>query len=275
MKTWALIISIIVILALVCSPALATSKSDLMSFYKGQSAPNIPTPSVTPSIPSWVVTPSPTPYFTNVIRVPPDWVGSISVVSAPPGANVYLDGQFRGTTPITITGVKAGYYPCEGDFNPAEYSCGFCGTGPVYHDLIVTMTGYQDYHPNSIVVRKGETVSISATLTPISTTKTPTNIPIPLPTRMPTGTGTGTLSVRSIPLGAPVIIDGVYKGMTPVTINGVSAGVATYYTQLEMAGFLHRDLPLLADPFRSTATSSEPFLHCFIYILFPRANHAR
>lgn len=225
MKTSALIISIIVILALVCSSGLAVSKNDLISFHKGQSVPATPTPSGTPSTPSWVVTPGPTPDFTHVIRVPLDWVGAISVVSVPPGANVYLDGQFRGTTPITIAGVKAGYYPCEGDFNPADYPCGFCGTGPVYHDLIVTMTGYQDYHPNSIVVKKGETVSLSATLTPVSTPITPKNIPIPLPTRMPTGTGTGTLSVRSTPSGAPVNIDGVYKGMTPVTLNGVSAGV--------------------------------------------------
>jgi len=63
MKAWALLIGIIFICALVYSPVLAISKSDLISFYKGQSVPAmpIPTPSVTPTptppqnpqIPSW------------------------------------------------------------------------------------------------------------------------------------------------------------------------------------------------------------------------------
>jgi len=63
MKSRSLIIGIIVILALLCSPVLAISKSDLISYYKGQSVPAmpIPTPSVTPTpvptqnpqIPSW------------------------------------------------------------------------------------------------------------------------------------------------------------------------------------------------------------------------------
>jgi hypothetical protein len=42
MKTWTVIIGIVVILAIVCSPALAISKADLIASYKGQSAPTIP-----------------------------------------------------------------------------------------------------------------------------------------------------------------------------------------------------------------------------------------
>lgn len=51
MKTWGIIIGIILILALVCSPVLAISKSDLISYYKGQSVPAmpIPTPTMTPT----------------------------------------------------------------------------------------------------------------------------------------------------------------------------------------------------------------------------------
>jgi hypothetical protein len=49
MKTWPLIISIVIILAIVCSPALAISKSDLIAQYMGQSPPAILTPVPTPT----------------------------------------------------------------------------------------------------------------------------------------------------------------------------------------------------------------------------------
>jgi hypothetical protein len=49
MKNVHLVFSIVIFLALVCSPVLAISKSDLISFYKGQSpAVPIPTPTVIP-----------------------------------------------------------------------------------------------------------------------------------------------------------------------------------------------------------------------------------
>jgi len=49
MKTWALLIGIIVFLAVLSTPVLAISKSALISSYKGQSVPTKPTP--TPIIP--------------------------------------------------------------------------------------------------------------------------------------------------------------------------------------------------------------------------------
>jgi hypothetical protein len=51
MKVWPCIIGILVILTLFCSPVLAISKSDLISYYKTQSTPAmpIPTPTVTPT----------------------------------------------------------------------------------------------------------------------------------------------------------------------------------------------------------------------------------
>jgi hypothetical protein len=52
MKTWLVTIGIIVIVAFVCSSAAAIGKSDLIAQYKGQSAPTIPTPTVTSFIPS-------------------------------------------------------------------------------------------------------------------------------------------------------------------------------------------------------------------------------
>jgi hypothetical protein len=217
MKAGSLIISIIVILALVCSPALSISKSDLLSQYKigqfpGPTTP-IPNPTQTHQVPSWYIAPTPTP----INNAHP--VGSISVTSAPIGAVIYLDGSFRGFTPMTILGVS----PTYGYFDSRGYITNRIGDHP--HQIKLTKIGYQEYTISDILVPEGKITTVSAALTPISTPKTPTNIPIPQPTQITTGTGTGTLSVRSTPPGAPVIIDGVHKGMTPVTIKGVSAGV--------------------------------------------------
>jgi hypothetical protein len=49
MKKLYLVISIVVILAIVCSPVLAISKGDLISYYKVQSVPTIPAPTSTPT----------------------------------------------------------------------------------------------------------------------------------------------------------------------------------------------------------------------------------
>ena len=62
MKNLRLVIGIVVILAIVCSPVLAISMSDLIAQHQGQSAPTIPTivPTTipTPVIPSSYVMPS-------------------------------------------------------------------------------------------------------------------------------------------------------------------------------------------------------------------------
>ncbi len=69
MKTWPLFVSIVIILAIVCSPALAISKADLISQYKGQSAPTIPTWTPTP-IPT-KPTPTPTPPTLDISPIIP------------------------------------------------------------------------------------------------------------------------------------------------------------------------------------------------------------
>jgi hypothetical protein len=40
----------------------------------------------------------------------PDRYGSLAVSSFPPGANVFLDGRFRGTTPTRLKGIPYGLY---------------------------------------------------------------------------------------------------------------------------------------------------------------------
>jgi hypothetical protein len=134
MKKLYLVIGIVVILALVCSPALAISKSDLISYYKGQSAPAMPIP-----------TPTATPTPTSLTGT-----GTIYVTCNQGGANVYLDGVYEGVTPsgayiigpnlLTLSGIPAGL-----------------------HQLKVAKEGFCDSSIR-VIVTEGETSSVFAYL---------------------------------------------------------------------------------------------------------------
>jgi hypothetical protein len=129
MRTWPLIISIVVILAIVCSPVLAISKSDLIAYYKGQSSPAmpVPTPTATPT-----VTPTPTsPIPSGFFPLPSPWkkdissvnpTGTLAVTSDPAGAPVYLDGVYKGITPIEITGVSTGFHSLRVTLDGIDHS---------------------------------------------------------------------------------------------------------------------------------------------------------
>ncbi|NYT20376.1 MAG: PEGA domain-containing protein [Methanomicrobiales archaeon] len=199
MKTWPRLIGVIIILALFCSPVLAISQSDLISQLRSQGA----------------------------------GTGTLSVTSSPVGAEVYLDGVYKGTTsgeqyffywdyfwdyqPVTITGIPLGL-----------------------HNLRVTLSGYEDYSswviiPNDKTVhvrlkaQSGSTTIPTTVPTTIPTT-VPTLTPTTVPTTVPTGqlplfVKTGTVSVSSTPTGARVSLDGVDRGTTPVIITGVPTGL--------------------------------------------------
>jgi hypothetical protein len=70
--------------------------------------------------------------------------GSLSVSSIPPGAQVVLDGEVRGVTPLSIQNIT------EGE-----------------HTLILQMDGYSDYTETVMVTPEGAVVS--ATLIPVFT----------------------------------------------------------------------------------------------------------
>jgi hypothetical protein len=208
MKIWGIVLSIIVILTIFCSPGLAViSKSDLISQLRPQGT----------------------------------GTGTLSVTSFPIGSEVYLDGVYKGTTsgefaygtiiirelltPVTITGVPTGL-----------------------HNLRVTLSGYEDYSswviiPNDKTVtvhvrlkaQSGSTTipatvptTIPATVPTTIPTIVPTLTPITVPTTVPAGqlplSKTGTVSVSSTPPGARVFLDDVDRGTTPITITGVSTG---------------------------------------------------
>lgn len=151
MKTWYSIISIVVILALVCSPALAISKSDLISFYKGQNDFT----TLSPESPTLWPYPKPVPPTspTQDVIEPLQRVGPISINSNPPGASVYLDGQYQGLTPIVIRElpIVSSRYPCCEWFT-----------------IQLTKTGYKNA-TISWILCGGDHRTFSVTLTPNQT----------------------------------------------------------------------------------------------------------
>jgi len=77
-----------------------------------------------------------TPVNANLV----EQTGAISVSSTPSGANIYLDGSYKGTTPKTISGVSVGS-----------------------HTIKITKSGYEDY-TKQVTVIAGETTPVNAYL---------------------------------------------------------------------------------------------------------------
>ncbi|HOD86015.1 MAG TPA: PEGA domain-containing protein [Methanoculleus sp.] len=202
---------------------------------------------------------------------PIEQYGSIKVTSSPSGAYVYMDGKYRGQTPLTLTSVSAGkhtieldlagYYdwtstlsvspgvtssisahlspiPSEttGAIDVVSYPAGadvfldekYQGRTPsagVYtisnvqvggHTVRVALSGYQDY-TTSVIVSAATTSHVTATLQPGQPSTT------------------GSISVTSSPAGAQVYIDNVYRGITPLTLDGIPTG--THQVRLALAGY--------------------------------------
>ena len=109
--------------------------------------------------------------------------GTISITSEPSGAEIYLDGEYQGTTPMTISDVILGD-----------------------HKIELKKSGYEDWSA-SVSVKADETESVSAGLKPETEIQE-----------------TGTISITSEPSGAEIYLDGEYQGTTPMTISDVISG---------------------------------------------------
>jgi len=111
---------------------------------------------------------------------PPVRHGSLSVESSPAGADIYLDGSYRGRAPLTISGLWPGDYTVSAE-----------------------MSGYRTYTTTTSISSDTHS-SVYCPLSPISTS--------------------GALYILSTPSDATVMLDGMYKGRTPLTISNVAAG---------------------------------------------------
>ena len=76
----------------------------------------------------------------------PEKTGTVKITSSPSGAEVYLDNEYHGTTPGTISAVPTGNHTVE-----------------------IRENGYNDWFQN-ITVTSGSTTSVSTTLIPVLTT---------------------------------------------------------------------------------------------------------
>ncbi|KAF5055821.1 PEGA domain protein [anaerobic digester metagenome] len=114
--------------------------------------------------------------------------GTIQVQSVPAGANVYIDGQFHGTTPS-----QAGSYLSQ-DVIAGK------------HIVSVQLDGYVTYS-TTVQVLSGERKSVVANL----------NQDRP----------DGSIQVRTSPEGATVVLDGIDLRTSPVTFANVNAGTHT------------------------------------------------
>lgn len=137
------------------------------------------TPIVQPAAPQPVPQPIPKPE-------PKIDLGSIVVLSTPPGAKVYLNGSDTSLqTPATLEKLETGRE----------------------HQLRITKEGFEDF-TKSIPLTSTDPVKIEATLSPLKTTPPPQPAPQPLPVK-------GSAQIDSFPRGARVSIDG--HGMNQVT----------------------------------------------------------
>jgi hypothetical protein len=123
-------------------------------------------------------------------------VGYISIVSSPSGAFVYVDGTYRGVTPLTVAAPS--------------------GTRRVELDR----SGYADWS-SSVQVSGGTTVYLNAALQTL------------------TSSSTGGIAVASRPVGASVYLDNQYRGVTPnygdLELTDVSVGSHTL--SIRLAGY--------------------------------------
>ncbi len=200
----------------------------------------------------------------SVTLTPVATTGSISFVSTPSGADIYLDGTLQTSkTPSTITSVSAGS-----------------------HTYTLRLTGYNDA-TGTVTVVAGQTASVSVTLTLVATTgsisfsSTPSGANIYLDNVLQTAktpatitgvsagshsytlrltgynnaagtvtvtagqtatvsvtlvSSTGSISFSSTPSGADIYLDNILQtAKTPATITNVSAGSHTYL--LRLAGY--------------------------------------
>jgi hypothetical protein len=122
---------------------------------------------------------------------------TVSIQSNPTGADVYGDGVYIGRT-------------------RADGPLVFTQVKPGTHSLLVTKSGYKDQSGSQTVVA-GQDYVYNINL-----------VPVPNPT-------TGSISVTSSPIGAQVYVNNVFRGYSPLTVDGLSPGM--YTVLLKLSGY--------------------------------------
>jgi len=124
--------------------------------------------------------------------------GSVEVTSVPDGATIYLDGNYAGISPKTISDIPTGV-----------------------HAITLKKDGYNDWD-SEIDIIKGKTVSINARM---ETRDIPYD---------------GSINIQSTPSNAEVYIDGEFKGYTPLVVREL--GPNNYHISLKLTGYYDWDV---------------------------------
>jgi hypothetical protein len=143
-------------------------------------------------------------------------VGSITVNSTPPGANVTIDKKWRGRTPLTLNDITFGT-----------------------HEVRVVEDGYAVSRQEVTVSERTPSRTLSVQLkrnAPAPRGATTTSKPPPPKPAAPKPF-LGTVYVDSRPRGARVFLDGKMVGVTPIRIPDVAIG--SHVIRLQLEG--HRD----------------------------------
>jgi hypothetical protein len=196
--------------------------------------------------------------------------GSVYVSTSPSGANVYLDGIYKGQSPRTISGVDAGSHIVEAELagyqewsgrvtvvsnQQAQLSVSLTpnaqptkGTIAVYSDPIgayIYLDGeYQGRtSPEGFVIISVSpgTHTVTLKLDGYKDAATSVNVnsgqqSTVRSTLQTPGTTTGSLEITSDPVGAEVYLNNAYKGVTPVTLNDLAQG--SYTVALKLNGYV-------------------------------------
>jgi hypothetical protein len=124
---------------------------------------------------------------------------TLSVLSNPPGAAVFIDNSIKGRTPLILTDTAMGN-----------------------HQITIALDGYEEYTRN-IIVETATPLTISAVL--IRSVPQPTTQPPP----------NGSIAVASIPSGAEVYIDSQLTGIAPAVFPEIAPG--NHQVRLSVKGY--------------------------------------
>jgi hypothetical protein len=132
--------------------------------------------------------------------------GSIDITSSVPGALVYLDGTYKGSS-------QSGKV-----FNVISVS-------PGSHTLLLHLPGYTDF-TQTVQVNSGQISYINAIFTAS-----------PLGQQSPAASSqaTGSIIVTSTPAGGQVYLDNQFRGVAPVTIYNIAPG--THIVNMKLGGY--------------------------------------
>lgn len=122
----------------------------------------------------------------------------------PQGGNIYVDSSPQGATAVLDNGQDSLVTPGT-----------FYNVAPGWHNVRVTMPGYQPYSNSNVQVTNGVTSKIYASLN--------------------ANVQTGSLSISSTPSGAGLYVDGIYQGETNQIVGGLATGSHT--VNLRLAGY--------------------------------------